>query len=589
MRFTLRPCRAQDFCRTGFIFFLILFAHRAFSQPSYTADDKVADFNVPFGYGVNPGYYGDISGGSGFDRENLPYDVAIGQLAAKVGINTWRPMLPAYVFLQYGNSTDLRQNDFNFRINEYTEIEKMGIRNDVVFIGDATDHQDGANVPSLTGSQYRNLVKYEGCDKYSYEFKNMYEPIWDNGENGTPVNENNYYALYVYKLVRKYKKFIKVYEVVNEIDFLGAGTVFPDAKKGSNKGNNWFDRNPTPCELLNWRAPVFSYVRMLRITYEVVKTVDPSAFVALGGIGYESFLDVVLRNTDNPVDGSVNTKKNFPRKGGAYFDVLSYHMYPQYDLRKKDANGDNIYPFIPQRHSDEASERSVRKKDDFQRVLTRYQYDGIVHPKKHFIITEINIPRRTYPDEQWIGSNEAQRNFLVKTMVKAQQEKILQVHIFKLGESSDINDASGKEGHEGLYENLLKAKRTTAVKTPAGIAIETMAALLDNLLYDERQTKALSLPAAVDGAAFKTSDGRYVYVLWAKTTKDNSEIASAMFTFPAALKISKVISADWDFARTEQKKIISGLGIKLTASPSFFTSASDSVSFNKLPGIYSRK
>jgi hypothetical protein len=577
----------QRMIQLSLIIFLLQLSICGFCQPpSFTANDKVVAFGAPFGYGVNPGYYGDATTGSGFDRQGVSYDIALAELARKVGLNTWRPTLPAHFFLQFGNSPDLAQNNFDLRINEFTDYKNRGVLNNVVFIGDATDHQDGAQATTLIGNQYRNLVKYPGCDKYSYEFKNMYEPIWDNGANGTPVNDNNYYALYIYKLVSKYKGTVKVYEVVNEIDFLGASTVNPDDKAGAGTpaGNNWYDRNPTPCELLNWRAPIFSYIRMLRITYEVLKTVDPTAFVAIGGIGYESFMDVVLRNTDNPTNGSIDAT-NYPKLGGAYFDVVSYHNYPQYDLKKKDQNGNNVFPFVHLRYSDAASELVVADKDKFQGILTKYKYDGTVYPLKHFIITETNIPRRTYDGQDWIGSDDAQKNFVVKVMIKAQKKGIRQVHIFALGEGNDIDDVSNKEGHEGLYLNLKKASRTNAVKTSAGRALTTATALLDSLTYDDARTTSLALPANVDGAAFKTSGGKYVYVLWAKTTVDNSEDAAANYTFPASLNISNVISASWDFTATGNTNSIPSTNIPLNGFPAYFTDKLNPVDFNKSAGV----
>jgi hypothetical protein len=558
----------------------VLFLNISIAQPTYTANDKVVDYGVPFGYGVNPGYYGDASSGSGFDREGVSYDVALAQLARQVGINNLRPSLPAYFFLQFGNSTNLGSNNFEIRSPEFAQYLNLGINYHTAFIGDATDHQDGDYITTFVGNQYRNIIKYSGCDKNSYEFKNMYEPIWDTGENGTPVNDNNYYALYVYKMATKYKGYIKTYEVVNEIDFKGFGTVDPDGKAGSNSGDNWYDRNPRPCELLNWRAPIFSYIRMLRISYEVVKTVDPNAFIAVGGIGYESFLDAVLRNTDNPTDGSVDATK-YPVKGGAYFDVLSYHYYPQFDLKQKTATGDNVYPFVQMRFSDEAAQRTADKKDKMQATLAKYKYDGASgnFPLKHFIITETNIPRKTYSGVDYIGSDDAQRNYAVKVMVKAQKKGIKQVCMFKLGESNDITDDSNKEGHEGLFENLTKAKRTSATKTSAGKALQTLTAILDGLTYDDNQTIAISLPSVVDGAAFKNSFGNYIYVLWAKTTVDNSEIAAASFTFPSSMNIASVNRAGWDYALTSSMSVVSSSTVVLTGAPSYFTDAAKAVPF----------
>lgn len=556
--------------KTFFLTALLLSVIHAIAQtPSYTADEKVVSFAAPFGYGVNPGYY------DGFDREGVSNDVALAELARKIGLNTWRPTLPAYFFLQYGNTQDLSTNNYNLRIAEFNEYKKMGIVNNVVFIGEATDHHSDSKVPGLIGANYRNVIKHSGCDRYSYEFKNMYEPIWDGGTNGTPVNENNYYALYVYKIASKYKDFIKVYEVVNEIDYPGLPTVEPDT---------WLGRNPTPCELLNWNAPIFSYVRMLRITYEVVKSINPNAFVAIGGIGYNSFLDVVLRNSDNPADGSVQGT-DYPKKGGAYFDVVSYHLYPHYDLKKRNALGQNIFPFVYQRHSDEASERVMEKRDKLQEVCAKYKYDDTTYPMKHFIITETNIPRRTYDGEDWIGSDDAQKNFITKVMIKAQKKNIKQVHVFALGESADLSDVTNKEGHEGLYTNLKKAKRTDATRTPAGVSLQTTTSILDSLTYDDAKTTQLALPATVDGAAFKNASGKYVYILWAKTTTDMSETAAADYTFPSSFGITGLIKAEWNFVVTGTKTTIASNKVSLTGYPSYVTSSTDPVDFSKSAGL----
>lgn len=549
-------------------------------KPNFTANEQVDPFNVPFGYGANPGYYDDNQGNPnnpGFDREGVSYDVALAQLAAKVGLNTTRPSLPCYFFLTYGNSTTLGNNNFQIRKNEFEAYIPLGIKNQVAFIGDATDHHDGQFIDptKLIGNQYRNLVKYPNCNSYSYEFKNLYSPIWDNGANGTQINDTNYYALYIYKLVTNYKANLKVYEIVNEIDFTAGGF---DASKGP--GNDgWYDRAPKPCELLNWRAPIYSYVRTLRIAYEVIKSIDPTAYIAIGGIGYESFLDATLRYTDNPIDGSVNN--DYPKKGGAYFDMLSYHHYPHYDLRKKAANGiDNVFPFVYLRHSDEAVYRTVfRKKETMQAVLSKYNYDGGTgkFPAKHFIITEANIPRRTYPGQDWIGSDDAQRNYLMKLFVKAQTNNIDQVHVFNLGEKNDLSDISNYEGHEGLYENLTKAKRTTAKKTPAGIGVQSLTKFIGNSVFDAQATASLLLPSSIDGAAFKSSNNKYTYVLWAKTKTDNSEVSSANFTFPNSLGFTGLTKADWDYSATGIVTTITSSSVSLTGSPSFFTNITEPI------------
>ncbi|MBK8568329.1 MAG: hypothetical protein IPN76_34730 [Saprospiraceae bacterium] len=64
----------------------------------------------------------------------------------------------------------------------------MGINDNVVFVGFPAEVHRDPDRP-LPGVR-------------SEMFANLYEPIWDNGENRTPMNENNFYAAYLRKLVQ---------------------------------------------------------------------------------------------------------------------------------------------------------------------------------------------------------------------------------------------------------------------------------------------------------------------------------------------------------------------------------------------------
>ncbi|MEZ4984117.1 MAG: hypothetical protein R2795_03615 [Saprospiraceae bacterium] len=110
-------------------------------------------------------------------------------------------------------------------------------------------------------------------------------PIWDQGENGTPINDNNYFARYVYWTVSTYAGRVKFWEIINEPDYTPSGFGWrPAGMEG-----NWFDNPPNPCDLKNIKAPIYYYIRMMRIAYEVIKVVDPEAFVAIAPLGYPSF------------------------------------------------------------------------------------------------------------------------------------------------------------------------------------------------------------------------------------------------------------------------------------------------------------
>ncbi|MDR2680364.1 MAG: hypothetical protein LBC47_06095, partial [Tannerella sp.] len=257
------------------------------SLPVKNANETVNPYTGYFRYGSNMGYVN----GNWLDQDVA--DVLVGSQEKNlegVGVNSLRPALPESFLEDW--SYDIRTDAFEY-------YEHIGAVHNVVFIGDS---------PS---DQHRDETVYSSGTP-SESFKNLYEPVWDNGENGTPVNDNNFYALYVYKTVQEYGKNVKFWEIKNE----------PDFTYGVAETDGWWNRDPEPRLLENWHAPVQHYVRLLRVSYEVIKHVDPDAFVCVGGIGYASFLDAVLRNTDNPDGGKVTPE--YPCGGGAWFDCLSF-------------------------------------------------------------------------------------------------------------------------------------------------------------------------------------------------------------------------------------------------------------------------
>lgn len=508
-------------------------------KPSFTANNIVSAYTSDFAYGSNPGYYGGYN-------NNATSDKLMADLMNRAGFHTSRPALYDYFLEQYG--TNVRLNEFKY----YTET--LGMKELTLFVsGPSEQHRE------------TTTITCGGVTRRSQMFKNLYMPIWDDSTNGkTPINDQNYYAAYVYKLVKNYGKYVRFYEVWNE----------PDFSYGSNSWatpgtpNNWWDNNPSPCDLDNMHAQATAYIRTLRITYEVVKALDPNAYVTTGGLGYESFLDVILRNTDNPDGGKVTAE--YPLKGGAYFDVLSYHVYPQYSLSKWD---NSINGFKYSRHSDIAAQNSFVLKDKFKSLLGKYGYNGTTYPNKHIILTEVNIPRKQYTGLNFIGSAEAQRNFIIKTFVLAQKQDIRQMYVYTLGDMSDEATSTAKNnGFDlmGMYYNLNKATPATATLTPAGIASKSTSDFLYTYKYDAIKTAAMNLPATVDGGAF-TKGTETRYVLWAKTTTDLSEVANANYSFPNSFGVTNIVTRPWDNGIKPSSASIVGSTVALTASPIFVT------------------
>ncbi len=501
------------------------------AQVNFTANDKIPEYDHPFGYGTNLGYYPPW-------KDHQLADIAAGNPAENIpglGVTAIRPALPDHFVQQYG---------YNIRLKEFQHYFDIGTRDNTVFVG----------YPSKA---HKDTTTY--CAEHPNEsFANLYEPIWDNGENGTPVNDNNYLAVYLYNIVTKYGDNVKYWEIWNEPDFDWTNHAWlPPGKPG-----NWWDNDPPPCQNA-LKAPIYHYIRMLRVSYEVIKSISPDDYVAIGGLGYPSFLDAVCRNTDNPNNG--NTSKDFPLKGGAYFDCMSFHSYPHIDGSLRHWSND-IFDFIYERHSDKAVEGVVRLHGEFKSVLEKYGY-GQRYPQKAFILTECNIPRKEV--DVFIGSEEAQTNFLIKSLIAAQQIGIRQYLVFDLGETNDPGTATSEFQLMGLYQNLNTTPPGLEKVNRSGIGFKTIATLLKTAKYDSQKTKELQLPKGVKGGAFRQKDGTFTYALWAETNKDRSEIASASYRFPDLFKTDLLLLKDWDFSETGVIKRVKGPTMLLTGAPVF--------------------
>ena len=234
-----------------------------FGQVDFTANDSVGTYNYPFAYGANMGFY------PGWKDKNLA-DLAAGnpEFGVKgVGVNGMRPALFEH-FLEYFG--------YDIRVDEFKHYQSLGIHYNTVFVGYPSDeHRD----PTAHCASHPSEV-----------FANLYTPIWDNGENGTPVNDTNYYALYLYKMVDRYKDYVKVWEIWNEPDF----DFSSNAWKPRSFPESWWNEDPDPCDYALY-APPSHYIRMLRISWEVIKTYAPESYVAVGGLGFPSFLNIILK------------------------------------------------------------------------------------------------------------------------------------------------------------------------------------------------------------------------------------------------------------------------------------------------------
>ena len=436
-----------------------------------------------FLYGSNMGAY------PGWSDEQLA-ELLIGNPTkgiAGAGVNSLRPAMYDHFVQQWG---------YDIRINAFETYRQLGGNDHTIFLnGPADAHRDQ--------TRYCNGIQ-------SQTFANLYEPIW---VSAGKVNPDNYYAHYVYQVVKTYGSYVKYWEVWNE----------PDYTSNWSATQTWVQSDPDPCDLPNFAAPIQSYVRMLRITYEIVKHLDEDGLVCVGGLGYPGFLDAILRNTDNPEGGSINA--DYPQKGGEWFDCVSYHVYPMYDL------GNEL-------NSDAAAAVVVNHKQAFQAVLANYLYDGTTYPEKAFIVTESNIPRKAV--NNYIGGDDVQRNFLIKAAVVAQKAGISGLYIYGPAESESLTQVTDAYQAMGLYQAITSGPYDATI-TPGGVAWRTVSSLLRTRQYDPAATADLQLPPHIDGGAFYAPDDKtYVYVLWAKTS-GTSEAATARYSFPASSGVKTAI------------------------------------------------
>ncbi len=509
------------------IFLCLLLTIPACSQPSFTANDIVPTMSGNFDYGSNMGYFSPDYG-----------DKALAALTKEYGATSIRPGLFHYFLDKWGY--DSRKEHFQF-------YDSLGLRNLVAIIGfPAETVRDPA---------------YYCLNEQSELFDNLYKPIWDNGENGTPVNDENPYALYVWKMATTYKGLIKTYEVWNEPDMdTGNGWLQPG------QPGNWWENAPLPCET-KLKSPSFYYIRTLRISYEVIKKVDRDALVAVGGLGWPSYLDVICRYTDEPFEGK-EIPGQYPLKGGAYFDCMSFHCYPHLDNSLRlwdDAQG----KFQNLRHSDAAVDGVWAQKNKFNAVLAKHGYNNTIYPEKHWICSEFNIPRRTFGE--YIGSEPAQVNFLIKTLVSAQMNGMKQMHVYSIADEKPKNKPENEFAYMGLFKNLDNIPAGKAQPNAIAWAMKTTSELLKNTQYSPDRTEDLKLPNNVRGAAFRNKQGQFTYVLWAVTNLDRDETAEAEYAFPPEFTLKYVEAKPWHYSQSGAHYLMNAKQLKLTGSPIFLS------------------
>jgi hypothetical protein len=434
-----------------------------------------------------------------------------GLLGTLAGADSNRIKLPQYFLDQWGATV---------RVDAAQSYIDNGMSNLVCFlIGPSASH---STAPA--GADDATLEQYIPTD--------LYQPIF--AADGS-VNAGNSWAKYVEEAVTTYKTWVRIWEVWNE----------PDWTPNYATTMGWATAAPTKADLPRFNGDIFDYIRMLRVTYAVVKKVDPTALVALGGIGYPTFLSAILRYTDDPAGGAVSG--DYPSKGDAYFDVLNFHYYPLYTPGNSDAAVAGMF--------------SLR--DGFQAELTKANVVG-----KTWNATETGAPRFAFGSTP--GGDDYAKNYVLKVMLEAQLEGFLGLDWFLLADGATVGASTDPYQYMGLYLNTTGLTATSdAVRTDTGTAYATLGKLLKGASADAAATAALALPANIGGGAFVATDGRHVVALWAKGTSD--EAATATY---ALASTGTVTAYAWNYASTGTSTTIAPAGgtasLALTATPQFF-------------------
>lgn len=484
-----------------------------------TANDPAMyiSYNEQYGFGENPGWYG----------MNWSTQKII-ELGKNIGSHTFRMQLYDNFKAMWG---------WGSLLPDYDYLNSIGAIGTTAMIGgvSAANADNPFNVPpAATWDNPAGRV-----------FKGMYEPIWLDAAK-TQINPANTYAVFVADVIKNFGSKVKFWEIRNEPDFSYHINGTGDAE------TEWMNRDPDPGELWNLRATVQYYIRELRISWEVIKKLSPKSYVCTGGIGTNSFLDAILRMTDNPDGGKVTAE--YPLHGGAYFDVLSFHTYPEFSPDVKHWTNDDGGHQVYNRQSDAFIAGHMRKKNDLQNVLLKFGY-GSTYPQKHFICTETGASRVMDNDNG--GSNELQKNYMIKSHVAMIRDgQIRQTYWYQTA------DAATNGSHWdmfGCYYYFGDKFPPNAIATDQGIAMRTTSTLLYGKVYDSVKTKSLNLPSTVDGAAFKGDSG-FIYCLWAKTVTDLSEVATASITLP---------EASYNTTTWNGTKGTTGKTITLTGTPIF--------------------
>ena len=346
-----------------------------------------------------------------------------------------------------------------------------------------------------------------------YKPLNLYERIWIS-EN--EVNPENYWANYTYNIISKYKDYIKIWTVWYSPDYT--------TKSGNIK--NWILYPPNSSDLDYWNAPIFDFIRMMRITYEVAKKIDPDCWVSVSTLKHYEFLDALMRYSDNPNNGTLND--DYPDYGGAYFDCVGFIQYP--DEKVIDIETNQIYNKIG---SDSLVQKINITKKNFESITKKYGF-GIKYPKKIFINEETGLGSDKSCNGI-LGDENMRINWIIKLSLLSLEYDIKHNHNTQLTNYKHCSYAD-YENFEGYVYNIEKSFKL--LKSSSKVRKILRKIHLEKYIFDKNKTSILrkNLSKEKFGIVLKRKspkeiedeyeyDYDYIYSIW--LICENEEISES--------------------------------------------------------------
>ncbi len=221
----------------------------------------------------------------GIDHVSAPSDPILDQryrnaLFLGAGWNRW----PLYWY-------SVEQADGNFNWGAYDQLVandvRYGLQSDAIFLGAPTFDASGGSIQGLN------------------------QPVFSDGSDtpgGKQPNPGNPYARFVFAAVQRYKP---------------GGTLAQQLGWGPTQGIRTWEAWNEPDLALFWGGSVMDYVRLLKVTYLIVRDVDPLAQVMFAGLAYNNPLQFDFFKQALGIIQQDPTRNTY----NWFFDIAAVHSY----------------------------------------------------------------------------------------------------------------------------------------------------------------------------------------------------------------------------------------------------------------------